>query len=239
MALGELRRLWALQGVDSAIQTIKAQAARLDVGQAESAKIKKLEAEDNEETVAARTLVAEQFDLELKQRGFADKIAKFQKQLFDPRMTSAREVAAIEKEIEMLKRQSGALDDRLLELFELVPNAKKTLEATEAEIAETKKAIAEKRRNALAQKAKLEAAYAEAVARRKETASDVPAPLLAKYEAIRARYEGVGMAEIVKGKNCSACGTHQPERIVQAALDGAVVTCESCHRILYYSTGVV
>ena len=237
MASPELRRLWALHEVDAEILDLKRRATRLDAGFAEAAKLKELEAKDADAGEKARALIAEQLDTELKQSGYGEKVKKFEKQLFGGSVTNPREVDALQKEISMLKRQRDGLDDRLLELMDAVPPAQKLVDGLNAEIADAKEALNQKRRIAVVEKGNIEAAYRAAVAKREEAKKLVPAALLNRYEAIVKRYEGVGMAEVVKGRSCGGCGTLLPARTLQGALEGSVITCESCHRILYYTSG--
>src|ERR1700722_9186031 len=111
MASVELRRLFALHQIDAEILDIRRRAARLDVGFEEAAKLKELEAKDAAEGAGAMALITEQIDTELKQRGFDDKMKKFEKQLFGGTMVNPREVEAMQKEIAILKRNRDALDD--------------------------------------------------------------------------------------------------------------------------------
>jgi hypothetical protein len=239
MASLELRALWALHGLDQMILDLKNQAAHLDVGQLEAAKIKAIESKNSTEHAAAHHLISEQVELELQQKSFDEKAKKFEKQLFGGTIVNPREVEAMEKEIAMLKRNRNQLDDRLLELMDQAPAAKVQIDAMNKELDEARKSLAEKRQSAVERKGKIEAAYKEAVVKRAEKAKAISAGLLAKYEAIRKRCNGVGMAEVVKGRSCGGCGTVLPERTLVAALGEGVVVCEACHRILYYTTGAI
>jgi predicted nucleic acid-binding Zn-ribbon protein len=239
MASPELRRLHALHEIDTEIADLRRQAARLDAGFEEAAKLKVLESRDSGVGAAARALLTEQVDTELKQKGYDEKLKKFEKQLFSGTVVNSREVESIQKEMAMLKRNRDALDDRLLELMDLVPPAQKELEKLTQEIDEAKKTLAAKRQLAVAEKGKIEAAYKTAVAKREEARKAVPPALLTRYESIAKRHDGIGMAEVVKKRACGACGTMLPARALVGALEGSIVTCESCHRILYYTDGAV
>ncbi len=212
MASVELRRLFALHQLDAEILDIRRRAARLDAGFEETKKLKELEAKDSGVGAAARSLLTEQVDTELKQRGYDDKMKKFEKQLFSGAVVNPREVDAMQKEIAMLKRNRDALDDRLLELMDLVPPAQKQVDELTAEINAAKKTLQEKRQKAVGEKTALEAEYKAAVAKREEAKKAVPAGLFARYDSIAKRHEGVGMAEVVKKKACGACGTLLPAR---------------------------
>jgi uncharacterized protein len=239
MASAELRKLWNLHLIDAALLEVRKRAAALDPGRSFAAEIKRLEDELAEKGGPARALSAELTDLEVANKGLDDKIKRIEKELYGGKIVNPREVENFEKEIAGLKRQRGVNDERILELWELVPPAKKTAEAIEAKIAEAKKGLAQHQQNVLKLKAQLEQEFRERSASRPEAAKEIDRALLARYEGIRQKHAGTGMAEVVKGTSCGGCGTMLPERTLQAAREGRAVTCETCHRILYLTEGVL
>ncbi|MER3497084.1 MAG: hypothetical protein C4320_10245, partial [Armatimonadota bacterium] len=102
---------------------------------------------------------------------------------------------------------------------------------------ERKAAQLEVRRQQIAAE-KLTAALAELEPQRVELAAKIEGPLLARYEELRARHKGIGMARITKTNNCGACGNAIPPRQLEALRDGKIVQCDACRRILYYSDGL-
>jgi len=239
MASADLQRLWKLHLIDAAIHEIRNRAANLDVGQKILKEIDALNKEYEDKGGRAKALSAELHDLELQQKTYDDKIAKADKELYGGKVVNPREVENLEKEIEIFKRQRSSLDERILELWELVPPAKAIAEKLEASIAEKQRQVAEQRKKAVGVKAQLEAEFKQRMAERPLAAKEVSPALLAKYEAIRPNHDGIGMAEVVKKRQCGGCGTLLPERTLQNALDDKVVTCETCHRILYFTEGVI
>jgi predicted nucleic acid-binding Zn-ribbon protein len=237
MASPDLRRLWKLHLVDVAIQDIRNKAAHMDVG-------KKLESDLN--ALAARLAEhpykkyhVEQQDLELQQKSIDDKIAKFEKELYGGKIVNPREVENYQKEIGILKNQRAQMDERLIEIWDAMPPLKSEADQIETSIEAKKKELGETVQRARQLKSQLEAEFKSKSAQRPELAKDQNPTLLAKYEAIRKNHHGIGMAEVVKKRQCGACGTLLPERTLQACLDDKTVTCETCHRILYYTEGVV
>lgn len=239
MSVLDLRKLHKLHQVDVAIHEIRKRAEALDPGKRIQAEINGLTADFNAKDEAAKKYASELSDLELKQKGIDDKLKKIDKDLYGGKVVNPREVENLQKEIGILKNQRGDLDLRILELWDLAPPARKAAEEVQALIDAKKKELAEYQKKVVQAKAQLEAQYKEQTAKRPALAAEVPKPLLARYDAIRQKMHGVGMAEVIKGGNCSRCGTHLPLKIVEDALDGRVVTCESCHRIIYASEGLV
>jgi predicted nucleic acid-binding Zn-ribbon protein len=238
MPSAELRRLHKLHLIDKALFEIRKRAANLDVGRKTAAEIQTLQKQAEESD--AKRLQSELTDLELQQKGFQDKIAKFEKDLYGGKLFNPREVEAFQKEIAILKRQRAELDDRILEIWEELPKAKEQLNRIEKAIEQRKELLAGQQKAALAEKATLEAEFKQKTAMRPEAAKEIPPTLLARYEAIRAKHDGIGMGEVdVKNGACGACGTKLPTRTIESLKEDKVVTCESCYRILYYSEGVV
>lgn len=239
MASGDLLHLWKLHLIDSALVEIRARAAALDPGRAIMAKIEAEQKAADEVIGGAKSLSGELTDLELKQKGIDDKIKKFEKELYSGKVVNPREVESINREIAMLKRQRGETDVRILELWELVPPAKTKAEEAQKRIDELKAQLKQFQKGVLETKTKLEQDFKSASAQRNPMAADIPAGLLAKYDSIRNRHGGIGMARIQKNGSCGSCGTRLPTKVIEDVKDDRTVTCESCHRILYYSESVI
>jgi predicted nucleic acid-binding Zn-ribbon protein len=239
MASLELQRLWKLAQIDNRITDIRLRAGALDPGRAIQAELQALAQEDAEIGGNARSLSAEQKDLELLQASLDDKLKRIDKEMYGGKVVSAREVSTLEKEIAAIKRQKDKNDDRLLELMDLVPPAQAAAKKIEAKIADANKRLVERRKKALEEKATLEAEFKRLSTVRPDVAKNVPASLMNRYESAKQRGGGVGMVQISKQETCGGCGTHIPERTVHSLREDKLATCESCHRILYYTEGLV
>ncbi|MBS1717270.1 MAG: hypothetical protein JSS72_06025 [Armatimonadetes bacterium] len=239
MSSMDLRRLWELHEIDSAILDIRHKAAALDGGKAAMEKLKKLEAEQEAANSEAKRINGEMLDLELQQKTHAEKIKKIDKELYSGQVVNAKEVMNLEKEIEILKRKISELEDQQLALMDQIGPAEAKGKKFEPEIQQTKAEAAAKRKIAMEQKGVLEAEFARLNKLRPEAAKKVNPPLLTRYEAIRQNQHGIGMTKVTKNSRCGVCGTLLPERLIEAARKDQAVTCEECKRILYYSEGLL
>lgn len=239
MASADLLHLWKLHLIDAALHEIRNKAAALDPGRAIMARLESAQRKLEEVGGQAKALHAEQTDLELKQKTIDEKIKKFDKQLYGGQVVNPREVEAINKEIAILKKQRSEMDVRILELWELVPPAQAKAHEAQKEVDALKSELMEFQKEALKLKAQLESEYKQTGSKRAAAAKEVPAGLLARYDAIRQRYGGIGMSRITKRGTCGACGTSLPTKVIEDAKDDRLVTCEECHRILYYSESVI
>lgn len=228
--------LWPLiklHRIDLAILEIRKRAAALDPGKQLMASIAQVEAEFGQRDEESKALAGELLDLELKQKSIEEKIKKFDKQLYGGSVINPREVANIEKEIQMLKSQSSDNDGRILELWELSPPAKARAEEAKARLENLKQQLVVHQREVLRQKAELEAEFKVKTAERPSAAKEVPPGLLTQYEAIKTRAGGIGLSSVDKHGNCSECGVSVPTKTLESVKAGEIVACGACHRILF------
>jgi uncharacterized protein len=239
MASNDLMRLLKLHEVDAEIVSIKAQASSMEGGKKLAAELKQLELMLEQASQAYHSVHGEQSDLELSIKSIEDKIAKFDKDLFSGKIVSPKEIENIQKEIKHLKEVKSGHEDRVLELMELVPPAKDRFDRITKAVGVKTRELAAWKKEAVAKREVLEVRYRELNTVRPTLTSAVPAPLLAKYESIRQKHHGIGMAYVTKENTCGECGTMVPEMSLSALRDDQVKVCESCHRILYLRHGVV
>lgn len=234
----DLLPLIKLHKVDAAIQDIRERAAALDPGKSIRARIEFVSAAEEPVFERAKKLHQEQVDLELRQKGIDEKLAKFDKELYGGSIVNPREVEAIQKELQHLREQKSEIESRIIELWEEVPAAKQAADEGEARIQALKQELADHQKFVMQKKSEMEAQFKEQVAARKPLAANVDPNLLKQYETIRDRCGGIGMAEVNAKASCLRCGMSQPERTMIAVKEGKLITCESCHRILYYYEGL-
>jgi uncharacterized protein len=240
MAEGDLRKLWKLHLVDSAIVEIRSRAAALDPGKQILAEIETLNKALEEKGGRAKGLGGELADLELQQKTIADKLKKIDKSLYGGQVVNPREVENLQKEIQNLNHQRASHDDRIMELWDLVPPAKAEAEKVEKAIEAKKAELAEYQKKVVQVKHQLETQFKEKSVQRPTVAKEVPPALLARYEATRQKQSGIGMAQInLKNKSCAGCGMKLPEKAIESAKEDRLATCEGCHRILYFTEGLV
>jgi predicted nucleic acid-binding Zn-ribbon protein len=146
----------------------------------------------------------------------------------------AREVTALQHEMDSLARRQGDLEDQELELMERQEAADSALRAAQEglQTAEADRVRAEQLRDdALAD---LADATARHEAARAESAAGIPAPLLSLYDRIR-QQTGTTGAALLKARQCQGCRIELNGRelaAVRAADPNEVVRCENCGRIL-------
>jgi uncharacterized protein len=233
----EQRALLELQAVDSAIDRLNQRRAslpedaRLTELRTARAAIDQLAAERDGALVTTRR---EQERLEHDIEALRSKADAEEARAAAGRVTSPKELTAIQAEVAALRRRVGALEDELLERME----TRETLEAELAELAERGKvADAERDEITVARDAALAGIDRDLAARREERAAIAPrigAPLGRLYDQIRARSGGVGAAAL-EGDTCQGCRVSispvELRKLRQLPAD-EVRRCDNCRRIL-------
>jgi predicted nucleic acid-binding Zn-ribbon protein len=150
------------------------------------------------------------------------------------KVTSPKELTAIQEEVAGLKRRQGTLEDELLELME----QRETLEAELAELATRREGFtAEQTEVAKARDAALVEIDRELGAERAArdgVAPSVGGELRALYDQVRARLGGVGAAALV-GNTCQGCRVSiSPVELaaIRKLPPEEIKRCENCRRIL-------
>jgi uncharacterized protein len=229
----DLFALYKLHLVDSTIAEIKKKAAAFDPTREARLAIEAFKPEWERVRGEALALHAEQTDLELQQKSIEEKIKKMDKELYGGKVVNPREVENIQKEIQHLKDKRATMDSGILEIWDQLPPAKARGEKVDQQMAVLRAAFEKKKQEALSAKAELEQDYTKKSAARAGLAKAVPIALLTQYEAIRKKMGGVGMALVNDGKSCSGCGTILPTKTLLMVSESKMVTCETCHRILF------
>jgi predicted nucleic acid-binding Zn-ribbon protein len=145
-----------------------------------------------------------------------------------------KELEALDAELTALQDRKSDLEDMLLEIMEQreeIESLIATLTEREAELALQVDAATAARDEAAAG---IDEELGKRAAEREMVAADLPASVLRYYDDIRARKDGVAVAEL-QGRTCAGCrleltATELAE--ARARVDRGLARCEQCGRIL-------
>lgn len=165
----------------------------------------------------------------------AEKRAGVEAQLYSSTSSNAKELQTLQDEINAFDRRRATLEDQVLERMVDAEPLDAALEATAA------------KRGALDEEAvTLTAALAEAEStidielaaleeQRAPLAAQIDGALLTRYEAMRKRFNGVGVARL-DGTKCTGCHMALPvaevEQVRKQAREQGVAECPECDRLL-------
>lgn len=229
-------RLLDLQAIDTRLDQITHARARLPYI-ATIAELRDRLAAIDTERVNARTaaddvqreLVKSDQDVQLVR----DRAARNQARL-DSGQGTAKELQALQHELQSLARRQSELEDVEIDVMERAER----LTARVAELDAHRDGLVERLESHEAQLAEafreLDAEAAQVAARRADVVAGVGPELVALYEKIRASSGGVGAAEL-RQRRCGGCRLElnnvDISRIRNAA-DDEVLRCEECRRIM-------
>jgi hypothetical protein len=161
------------------------------------------------------------------------KISKLKGQMMDAKTNE--QYKAFQHEIEFAGQETRKAEDRILELMTEAEPLDKNVKTAEAALAGERKHVeAEKataRERTAADQKEIETLKAERVG----IVAQMTPSVASNYDRIRKGRAGVAISEAVAGR-CGRCNiVLRPQFFQDLKKNDAIMTCESCGRILYYN----
>jgi predicted nucleic acid-binding Zn-ribbon protein len=194
-------------------------------------------AEVRDELVVARTTATDIGREVLKAENDVDLVrqrAKRDQARLDSGQGSAKDLTAIQHEIEALAQRQSVLEDAELEIMERQEAAEATVASATAEQERVSAELEAAQVRLDEATAGIDEESAKEQAAREGAAGGLPADLLALYERVRQNSGGVGAARLYQ-RRCEGCRLELGPRDIgriRAAPENEVVRCEECGRIL-------
>ena len=230
----QLKALYELQQVDLQIAAAKRALAALDNGTALRQQLSLAEKRLADLSEQLRKSEAELRDNELNLKSVETKKQIFEKKLYAGQVTNPKELSSMEKEVAMLGKTRARLDERILELYDVVERQQAEVRQAEEAAAELKRRVEEQSAQYQAKSHELTSQIEQLTSQRQNAVSTITdRALLQRYETVKARYKDSGLAKVEDGK-CGGCHISLTPYILRLLKeDGHYQTCESCGRILY------
>jgi predicted nucleic acid-binding Zn-ribbon protein len=229
----DLERLIALQRLDTsahdaerriaeAPEREKVLEARLDVAQQNVAEAKARLGENQ----SARRAIEK--DVAVVQ----SRLSKFRDQLME--VKTNREYQVMQKEIEVAQTEVRAMEEKVLERMLEADDLTAAVKGAEAELAAEQKTGDADRRALNAELAEFRASLEQARAERAALTRTIAPPVLATFELVARRRNGIGVAEARHGI-CTICHVRlRPQVFNDIRCNDRIIQCDSCQRILYF-----
>ena len=164
--------------------------------------------------------------------GHLEKIRKLNDQ--QSLVKTNKEYQTLLGEIEKLKAQQDAYEERILELMEQAGVVEKEIAVAEGVVAEAKKVFEEEEARLLAEEKELRSALEGVESARAEKVTSIEAEHLKTYSRVKS-LRGDAVAEVVN-ELCLGCRVAvPPQKFADVMLNRVIQTCSHCNRILYYS----
>ncbi len=237
MGGADLDALLALQGHDLALDRLAHRRDNLPERAAIVALMSELAMTALSEGMARidrENLADRQGQLEAEADAIGARIAEIEGRLYGGSVSASRELSAMAAEAESLRRRRGVVEDRLLEAME----EGEPLDARLEDLAQSRAAMEAQQARLMdalgAAELVIEAEAAVERAARQKLVASLPVVLANRYEGLRVRLGGIGVAKVHNG-SCDGCHLALPaaerERLRRLGSD-EVATCDQCGRIL-------
>ena len=231
--LPDLERVIALQRLDSAVHDAQRRIAE-EVGR-QKAFDARLEAAQGKVAVAKERLGENQNvrrGIEKDVAVHQGRLSKFRDQLMAVKTNV--EYQAMQKEIEFAQKEVKAHEDRILERMLEADDLTAALKQAETEAAAEQKAVDADRKAYASELAGVRDSLARITAERAEVVGSLSPQLLAMFELVARRRNGVAVAEARDGI-CTICHVRlRPQVFNTVRRNVEIVQCDSCQRILFF-----
>lgn len=222
-----------LQEIDLALDARRASVEDAESRLGESEDVAAARAVVDQRTSELRAAEGTQKDVELEAETLKGKIGPAETKLYSGSIKNPKELGDLQADIDQLKRQLAAVEDRQLEAISAVETAESELRAAQAELDALDAAWREEQAEMRERIERVGAEIAEYEAARTERAESIDADLLKMYDRIRRAHQGRGVAKLDRNL-CTGCRISLPVNTVNKARAGnALIQCPNCERILY------
>ncbi len=230
----ELSVLYEIQQLDTEIARLRRVLAGLDAGAATEQDIILLKGELAALRQRQDAAEKENVDLELGLRSLQDKRKRFSDQLYSGKVANPRQLADLQGEVEMLGREVRRVEDRMLELMDMMESQRIEIASREERLKGLELQLAGVRSSYEETGSRLKAQLSQLEASRDETAKRISPALLKRYEQIRSRSGNLGLVKVTANQ-CPGCHISLPSETLKGVKAGrSGLTCESCGRMLYW-----
>ena len=229
----QLQQLIVLQSLDDEIAEHKKLLVdiplQIDAGCTELEEKKKILSNAKEELDA---LQKERKDLELAVQGENDHMAKAKTKL--PAVKTNREYTAILSEVEAIKVKVSGLEDKELEIMEILEEKQKEVPGIEKICKEEDASFQEYKAKKDAELDRMKQELGLLVAKRENVTDQLERVIVQRYEKVASSREGRAVV-LLKGSICQGCFQQiLPQMVIDVKIGESIQQCSNCIRFLYW-----
>ena len=229
----QLQQLIVLQSLDDEIAEHKKLLAdiplQIDTGCTELEEKKKILSNAKEELDA---LQKERKDLELAVQGENDHMAKAKTKL--PAVKTNREYTAILSEVEAIKVKVSGLEDKELEIMEILEEKQKEVPGIEKRCNEENARFQEYKAKKDAELDRIKQELGVLVAKRENVSGQLDRVIMQRYEKVAGSRDGRAVV-MLQGSICQGCFQQiLPQMVIDVKIGESIQQCSNCIRFLYW-----
>jgi uncharacterized protein len=204
-----------------------------------SEKLQKMEAEFSEISAIHESISRDYMDIEHEKKKLEDsislnneKIKKHEAKLFSGTITSSKELVNFQEEIKQSKLNNDGLESKEIELMIRIDECRPKLKQAEAKKQAYSKDIESLKAEIGIRVKEIEERLAVLRERRKAAISKIPKEVCARYDEVKAKKGGIGVA-VLKNRVCDVCRMEISSGEAERIQDPEVIhKCPECKRML-------
>jgi len=178
------------------------------------------------------SLKKQRSQLEQDAKAEADHMAKTKTKL--PTVKTNKEYTAILVETDAIQTKIGEIEDKELEVMELLEAKEQEIPGLEAEFKGEEDKFKEYKQKKEAEQARVQKELEDAKVQRAELVQAIDPKFVTRYDKIRKARENVAVVS-VKGDTCQGCHQNmQPQVALEVRAGARVHQCQSCDRFLCF-----
>ncbi len=231
--MDDLSRLNDLQGVDLHLQSSREELAEVKRKLSDEGDLPKIRSQLQRIETVLEDRSAKGRSAEREMERLSGVVNGLERRLYDGSVTNQREFDALSDQRDHAAAERGQAEEGLLELMVEMDDLQGARERHLVAIERMTRLRADEVSNLEVREYELSLDIADMEEVRERSAADLPAGLLARYEALRKSRGGQAVASL-DGRVCGVCRVELPTGDLARARAGQdLVQCNSCRRIIF------
>lgn len=227
-------RLYDLQLHDLEIERLMGEELALASSLQDTSLLKKLRAELAASQKALSDGLQVQKEAEWALEELERRLQQHQQRLYGGSVTNAKELTALQQEVQHLRAQQEHQEERVLETMEAADELRARVEERERAVNQAEQSWKEANAAGVARREQLELRLRELRASRAELATTLDSKLVRRYEGMRKAKQGRVVSKIDQN-SCQWCRVIlTASELQRVRVSTELQTCSNCGRILYY-----
>ena len=231
--MDDLSRLNDLQGVDLHLQSSREELAEVKRRLSDEGDLPKIRSQLERIETVLEDRSAKGRSAEREMERLSGVVSGLERRLYDGSVTNQREFDALRDQRDHASAERGQAEEGLLELMVEMDDLQGARDRHLVAIERMTRLRADEVSNLEVREYELSLGIADLEEVREHSAADLPAGLLARYEALRKSRGGRAVASL-DGRVCGVCRVELPTGDLARARAGQeLVQCNSCRRIIF------
>lgn len=226
--------LFQLQQLDLEMDRLVAEQQALAGVLQSTSLLKKLRAEEGIAQQQLASGLQAQTDAEWALADIEQRLKQQEQRLYNGSVTNAKELSALQQEVQNLRAQQARQEEKALEMMEAAEALREAAERKAQAVKEAEAAWKLKNAAGVARRDQLEEKLQELRSQRTERTATLDSELVKRYEGMRKTKQGRVVSK-VEQNSCQWCRVIlTPSELQRVRISSELQTCSNCGRILYY-----